>query len=137
MAFHDTLDFIFLAFTVFTKTMVTTDSGNGTTKDRMWRALIHSFLAAENGVGPTLDVGNKDYQGGLGEALRGKVLAGGYFLVPWMLKGDMEFMVNHYEMPGHWSSHHPMQLLPCEYCGGPNALVQFPNLRLEGYDLQD
>ena len=33
--------------------------------------------------------------------------------VPWILKGDMDFQINHFEFPGHWQSDHPCPACPC------------------------
>eukprot|EP00969_Alexandrium_andersonii_P351874 15436415-Alexandrium_andersonii.AAC.1 len=84
------MDHIFLMTGVFTKTCVQ-DSPAGDTRTRVWNQLIKDLLVAESGVDP----------------VSGKELAGGYFLVVWVLKADMEFFCNHYQLPGHWGSLHP------------------------------
>ena len=40
-------------------------------------------------------------------------LAGGYSFVPWVLKGDMDFAIHHFQLPGHWNSSHPCPTCPC------------------------
>ena len=35
------------------------------------------------------------------------------FLPVWALKSDTDFLVKHYHMPGHWTSHFPCTSCPC------------------------
>ena len=105
-SFGSTVDYIFLMAAVFSKST----AEDGATKRSIWRAAIWSIRAAGTGKGPLLDWDlNPFTPGTLEHMLIDRELAGGYFLVTWSLKNDTEFGVNHYEMPGHWSSGHPCQ----------------------------
>ena len=45
--------------------------------------------------------------------MKGHPVAGGYVLVPWVLKGDMDVHINRFAIPGHWTSGYPCPTCPC------------------------
>ena len=75
-----------------------------TTKTTFWKRIIWSLKALRTGKFP-----HNDWEGKriVGDSRCGKDLADGYFCQVMLLKGDMEFLVNHIGVPGHWSSNHP------------------------------
>ena len=85
------------------------------TKIGLWKPLVYSFRACYYGDWPLLDTQGHEFTDAdsVDFKMRGKPLAGRYKFVPWVLKGDMDFAINHFEMPGHWSSGHPCPACPC------------------------
>ena len=59
--------------------------------------------------------------------MRGHDLMGGYVLVPWISKCDMDFKINHVEFTGHWNSAHP-----CPACS--RGKVQDPPMAWNKFD---
>ena len=119
---YSTLDYIFFMSGVFNQTMVSDkkedkdDTSLGITKKEMWKPLVHSLRALYTGVWPQKDAQAHDITGPPGSddfKRKGEYLAGGYKFVIWVSKGDMEFAINHYQTPGHWTSHHPCPACPC------------------------
>ena len=80
-----------------------------TTKSMFWKRIVWSLRALRTGKFP-----HRDWEGHriVGDPRCGADLADGYFCEVMVLKGDMEFLVNHIGVPGHWSSNHPC--LACE-----------------------
>ena len=57
---------------------------------------------------------------------RGQEIIGGYVLVAWIVKGDMNFQINHSEFPGHWNNVYPCPACPCNKVqGSPMAWNNF------------
>jgi hypothetical protein len=115
------LDYIFFMSGVFTQLMVKAEEAQDAslplTKQEMWKPLVHSFRAMYSGVWPEQDPTGQDYPRVSENFTRGRGrerLAGGYKIVLWVNKGDMDFNINHYEQPGHWQSDHPCPSCPCE-----------------------
>ena len=110
-----TLDYIFFITGLFTQTMDSDNTnGLGLTKVAMWKLVVHSLKACYYGHWPQKDPDGKDFPGrSLNSKKIGDEIMGGYVLVPWILKGDMDFQINHFEFPGHWQSHHPCPCCPC------------------------
>ena len=98
-----TLDYIFFITGVFTTTMESEDSlGSGKTKTEMWKFIVHSLRACYYGKWPEQDPLGKDFPArSMNHKQRGHEIMGGYVLVPWIIKGDMDFQINHFELPGH------------------------------------
>ncbi|CAK0882105.1 unnamed protein product [Prorocentrum cordatum] len=74
------------------------------TKDTFWKRIIWSLKALLGGKFPYRDWGGKVI---VGDDRVGKDLADGFFWQVIVPKGDMEFLVNHIGVPGHWSSNSP------------------------------
>eukprot|EP00959_Pyramimonas_sp_CCMP1952_P299474 6263649-Pyramimonas_sp.AAC.1 len=85
------------------------DYEGDTTKTTFWKRIIWSLRALAQGKFPAVD-----WQGDpiVGDSRCGQDLADGYFCIVLVLRGDMEFLVNHIGVPGHWSSNYPC--LACE-----------------------
>ena len=88
-----TLDYIFFITGVFTQTMESEDSlGSGKTKTEMWKFIVHSLRACYYGKWPEQDpLGNDFPARSMNHKHRGHEIMGGYVLVPWIIKGDMDF----------------------------------------------
>ena len=117
---YSTVDYIFFMSGVFTQTMVSDekdeDTSKGFTKKEMWKPLVHSLRALYYGMWPEKDPQGLDIVGPPESdnfKRKGEKLAGDYKFVVWVIKGDMEFSVNHYQQPGHWASNHPCPACPC------------------------
>ena len=116
---HSTVDYIFFMTGVFTQTMVggeEEDTSLGITKKEMWVPLVHSLRALYYGVWPSTNPLGHDIVGPPESdnfKLKGTPLCGGLKFVAWVNKGDMDFHINHYQQPGHWSSSHPCPACPC------------------------
>ena len=113
-----TLDYIFFITGVFTQTMdndPTAGSGREKTKFKMWEPVAHSLRACYDGHWPALDTDNNEFadHSSIDFQRRGEPVAGGYKLVVWVIKGDMDFNVNHFELPGHWNSNNPCTSCSC------------------------
>ena len=91
------------------------------TVDAEWRSLINSFKIAESGVFPHHDEFGREYVDGVEGTHKGELIANGYFFVLWLVKGDIEHLQNHYQVPGHWSSDNPCLQCPCTRSIGPSA----------------
>ena len=77
---------------------------------------MHSLRAMYYGKWPTKDpLGNEIVGPQESDSFtnKGEALAGGYKLVCWINKVDMDFHINHYQQPGHWSSNRPCPACPC------------------------
>ena len=123
-----TLDYIFFITGVFTQTMESEDSlGSGKTKTEMWKFIVHSLRACYYGKWPEQDPLGKDFPArSMNHKHRGHEIMGGYVLVPWIIKGDMDFQINHFEIPGHWNNPHPCPACPCNKVqGSPMAWNNF------------
>ena len=111
-----TIDYIFFCTGCFTQTMeAKPKDGMEKTKIGLWKPLVSSFRACYYGDWPLLDTQGHEFTDAdsVDFKMRGKPLAGRYKFVPWVLKGDMDFAINHFEMPGHWNSGHPCPACPC------------------------
>ena len=74
--------------------------------------MVWSLRALEEGKEPRRDHEDKEGPEGSVEKKRaGKPLAGGFFGVVMALKQDLDWAVNHLDVPGHMSSKHP-----CPWC---------------------
>ena len=112
-----TLDYIFCITGVFTQTIDNKDTnGLGKTKTQMWKCIVHSLKACYYGHWPDKDPLGNDFpvrsQNHRMGSIRQEIM-GGFVLVPWVIKGDMDFQINHFELPGHWKSPHPCPACPC------------------------
>ena len=65
------------------------------TKHAIWPNIIESFKLLEEGV------------------CEGAQIAGGDRFCLWACKGDMDWMCNFMDLPGHWASHSPCQCCKC------------------------
>jgi hypothetical protein len=117
---YSTLDYIFFMSGVFNQTMVSDDAeddtSKGLTKTEMWQPLVHSLRAMYFGKWPTKDPTGSEIVGPQESdsfTMKGQALAGGYSFVCWVNKGDMDFHINHYQQPGHWSSNNPCPACQC------------------------
>ena len=110
-----TLDYIFFITGVFTQTIDSENKhGYGKTKTQMWKLIVHSLRACYYGYWPDKDPLDKDFHSkSMNFKQRANEIMGGYVLVPWILKGDMDFQINHFEFPGHWQSAHPCPACSC------------------------
>ena len=113
-----TLDYIFCITGVFTQTIDCDDQkpshGLGKTKIQMWKFIVHTLRACYFGYWPDKDpMGNEFIKKTLNYRNRKLAIMGGYVLVPWVLKGDMDFQINHFEFPGHWQADNPCPTCPC------------------------
>ena len=79
--------FTLLAF--FSQSFVHEAGALGRTKDHLWKPIIDSFKILESGI------------------FNGKRIVGGMRFVLWAIKGDADFCINFFELPGHWSSEFP------------------------------
>ena len=91
----------------------------------IWTVISWSFFWLYRGVWPNKDHNGVLYEPGSAEGqLAGGQLAGGYFGVPWTLKGDLKSFVECFNFR-RWDSQYP-----CEYCrchrldGGPAGFEQ-------------
>ena len=110
------LDYMFFITGVFTQTMSSDEgAGLGNTKIEMWKLVVHSLRACHHGRWPGRDPMDEEFTAHTdNHKKRGHPVASGYVLVPWVLKGDMDFNINHFEMPGHWGSNYPCPACPCD-----------------------
>ena len=100
------MGYILKISTVFPKSInvAPVDRNMGTTWQE-WKAIIHRFKMAEICIfGPADENGGPYVMGGAAAINWGLGLAVGYFLVPWLFKGDAEHFRNHFNLPGHLSS---------------------------------
>ena len=137
-----TIDDIFFCTGCFTQTMeADTRAGLGKTKIELWKPLVHSFRACYYGKWPLLDTKGQQYSNvdSVDYNMMDEFVAGGYKLVPWVLKGDMVFAINHFESPGHWTSGHPCPACPCvRQDGSPNSWNNFgPLATWKGFIFED
>ena len=109
------VDSIFFCTGLFTQTMTTEAfGGKEKSKREMWKPLVHSFRSAYYGIMPSHDSDGAAFVDGTDNfKLKDQPVAGKYKLVAWVLKGDMDFNVNHFEIPGHWGSNTPCPTCPC------------------------
>ena len=101
---------------MFTQTIDSSNAnGLGKTKTPMWKLIVHNLRACYFGYWPDKDPLDNDFppSRSLNFKERGNELMGGYVLVPWILKGDMDFQINHFEFPSHWQSNNPCPACPC------------------------
>ena len=94
-----TLDYMFFITGVFTQTIDSLNAnGLGKTKTQMWKLIVHSIRACYFGFRPDKDPLDNEFPSSrsLNFKERGHELMGGYVLVPWILKGDMDFQINHF-----------------------------------------
>ena len=98
-----TLDYIFFITGVFTQTMESEDIlGLGKTKTQMWKFIMHSLKACYYCKWPEQDhLGNEFPVRSVNHKHKGQELMGGYVLVAWIIKGDMDFQTNKFEFQGH------------------------------------
>ena len=110
-----TLDYMFCITGVFTQTIDSDNkTGLGRTNIQMWKLVVHSLRACYYGHVPETDpLDNESLGRTLNSKTKGDETMDGYVLVPWILKGDMDFQINHFEFPGHWGSDHPCKASPC------------------------
>jgi hypothetical protein len=97
-----TLDVKFLATGVFSTTKAKQDEHGTDTMDKVWTVIRWSLEACIAGTWPTHDWDGKPVEGEHA-LLAGQHLAGGLFLVPWVVKGDMEYLANALHL-AHWNS---------------------------------
>ena len=79
----------------------------GTTKSAVYRVIVHSMIALEQGVWPTHDYLGNEWTEEPFASKAGTLLAGGYFAHLWLFRADSEYHVNYLGLPGHWSSNAP------------------------------
>ena len=112
-----TLDYIFCITGVFTQTMDHKNTGGlGKTKTELWKCVVHSLQACYYGYWPSTDpFGNAFPATSLNHHMgqTRQEIMGGLVLVPWVIKGDMDFQINHFELPGHWKHEHPCPACAC------------------------
>ena len=108
------VDSILFCTGLFTQTMTNEPfGGKGKSKREMWKPLVHSFRAAYYGVMPSQDSDGVAYVEGTDNfKLKIKPVAGKYKLVACVIKGDIDFNVNHFEIPGRWVSNAPCPACP-------------------------
>ena len=89
---------------------ITKNQGLATTWGSLWHKLAQSFQIIFNGVWPatTLD--------GSPEPRSGQQLAGGFWGVLYVNKGDLDWMAGHFKLP-HASSNYPCALCQCSNLG--------------------
>ena len=63
------------------------------TQDEIWLVICWSLYWAYEGVYPTHDYNGKRYTSGIDAIRAGHPLAGGFFLVVWAIRGDLEYML--------------------------------------------
>ena len=108
------LDTLFFA-TGYFNTAEVKGMGPESTQNKLWKHLVWSFRACAMGTWPLLDSdGNEWPEGAKEHHLKGSPLAGGFFIVWWLLKGDMDWNINFYHIPGHWASHYPCPFCPAD-----------------------
>jgi hypothetical protein len=79
-------------FSVFESTKVHGAPGEGNTMQEAWKVILWSMWHLWLGKWPEADWLNRPWPAGSAESrLAGQDLAGGYFCVPWLLKGDLDF----------------------------------------------
>ena len=83
--------------------------GFGATWPSFWKCLCQSLQALWAGVRP-----DKTMDGQLDHPLAGQPLAGGYFAVVYVSRGDLDWMAAHFRL------RHPGSSRPCALCGCTN-----------------
>ena len=80
----------------------------GNTKIELWKPLVHPFRACCYGSWPLLDTQGQEHSDveSVDYKRRGEPVAEIYKFIPWVLKGDMDLSINHFEMLGHWKTDH-------------------------------
>lgn len=80
----------------------------------MWKLIAHNLCACHYCFWPDKDTMDKEFQAATdNHNMKGHPVAGGYVIVPWVLKGDMDLSIKHFEVPGHWNSGYPCPACPC------------------------
>ena len=98
-------------FGLFEDTKVTpTATSDRDTMGQAWATCLWSLEAAFLGKFPAKDHNNQDWPPGFDCNVAGQELAGGFFLVPWSLKGDLDYFAKGLHLR-HYSSNEF-----CEFC---------------------
>lgn len=93
------------------------------TEQAMWKYIMWDLNATFSGVFPGTDpLGNQWQQGSQAHELAFQPLMNGYWGIPWLLKGDLEYMALYMGL-NHYSS-----LKPCFLCKADKAALNFANL---------
>ena len=97
------------------------DHGVGQTWTKVWRILAWSFEALAKGTWPSKNYDNSDFEeGSLDQDKMGTPLAGGYAAFVFVLKADLEFLSNHFNLNS------PASNSPCSLCKADRAMEGRP-----------
>lgn len=89
------------------------------TKKEIWKPIVPSFLSLESGRWPAQGPRGEDLdKASLDFLNRGAALAGGYYCIIWVVKGDTEWKCNSLGLVGHWGSAHPCISCKAELADG-------------------
>ena len=93
------------------------DNGYKLTEDVIWRHIVWSLYWAYQGVWPDRGPDNVLYTSGVEFQMAGKPIMGNYFMVIWVLQGDLDYMYKRMFMAD------PNSSLPCSCCSANTTTI--------------